>query len=603
MIGQFKIDFLREGARKDLQQEIAEGFYYHPDLYKKWRKVKIELEKFLKEKYNLKDEHLTIYQDCLDLLDKCKWFSWIYLSAQEIINLFSHGFNFALSDKTYPLEQNLSLFLLEVPILSVRDEYKSKIRSKLLDNQEEITHERIISDKQKIVPTVANWLKYYNQQLGTKDVRGVDVAAFLVKDRNIVELNPNEKEKIKRLFKLYEELKISALTVEGLEEEEYVVDNEGRIEFHKRERVENINKSAIISNILGKGDEVFQEVSLAPLSPQSISPNQTVSDILKSLKLVFPDEILEKRFKNIIISAIRNVRSSTEIAIILKRSQKIGGMGFEQEIVDKVMNTLLERTTQSRASIDREKKFIGVEKSNALIKAPSNELLDIESKMRKLPKPKTVIKETKNIKEIKKVSEKTEGVSLEKDKINKDIEEAIKEFKPQRIISSTIEVPQEQSLKETVVEEDKNILIAEEIPKTELTPPKVISTLGRNLLKPKKTLVEGVSNRPKIYGPNDELRSISLIDWRRWGTSQEAILKIQEKINLLAEDSLVKKAEGIKSWKESEINKLYLEIGEESINKGKSIEETINERQKEGKKTLTQEEFNAVVELNQKLRF
>jgi len=45
---------------------------------------------------------------------------------------------------------------------------------------------------------------------------------------------------------------------------------------------------------------------------------------------------------------------------------------------------------------------------------------------------------------------------------------------------------------------------------------------------------------------------------------QEAISKIKEKIDLLGEDSLVKKAGGIKAWKESEVNKLYLELGEES---------------------------------------
>jgi len=575
MSEQLKIDFFKEEIRKNLQQEIAEGFYYHPDLYKKWRKVKIGLENFLKQQHNLKEKHLIVYQDCLDLLNKSKWFSWIYLSTQETIALFGPGFNFVLSDKTYPLEQNLSLFLLEVPILSVRDEYKSKIRNKLLDNQEEITSERIISKNQRIIPTVANWLRYYNQQLGTEEVKGVNMAAFLVKDKNIVKLNPNEKEKIKRLFKLYEELKISALTVEGLEEEEYWVSDTG-IEFHKRNKVENISKSAIIHKGLNKEEGIPKEAAPSPLPLQSISPSQAVSDILKSLKLVFPDEVLKKRFKNIIISAIRNVRSLTEIAIILKRSQKIGGMGFEQEAVDKVINALREKTTQSQVSIDREKKFIGVEKSNALIKAPSNKLLDIEGKIRKLTKPKINIKKIKNIEKIKEIPKKTEQVSIEKEKITEDIEKAIKKFQPKRIT---------------------------EIPKAKVTPPTQSPVLPKILKGSNKIMVESITNQPKIYGPSDELRSISLIDWRRWGTSQEAILKIQEKINLLAEDSLVKKAKGIKSWKESEINKLYLEIGEESINKGKSIEETISGRQKEGRKTLTEEEFNAVVELNRKLRF
>jgi len=311
-------------------------------------------------------------------------------------------------------------------------------------------------------------------------------------------------------------------------------------------------------------------------SQGKIDADSIVKRIIEETGIELEDDVLKNRFKNIIISAIRNVRSLTEIAIILKRSQKIGGMGFEQETVDKVINALREKTTQSQVSIGREKKFIGIEKSNALIKAPSNKLLDIESKMRELPKPKTNIKKTKNIEKIKDIPKKTEQVNLEKKRITEDIEEAIKKFQPERIT---------------------------EIPKAKVTPPTQSPVFPKTLKKPNKTMVESVSNQPKIYGPTDELKSISLIDWRRWGTPQEAILKIQEKINLLAEDSLVKKADGIKAWEKSEVNKLYLEIGEESINNGKSIEETINERQKQGRKTLTQEEFNAVVELNQKLRF
>ena len=333
-------------------------------------------------------------------------------------------------------------------------------------------------------------------------------------------------------------------------------------------------------------DELSELVKIE--SQGKIDADSIVEQIIKETGLELKDDVLKNRFKNIILSFIRDVRSSMETAIVLKRSVKIGGIGLEQEMVDRVMDILQKEDKRNQTNSRSIKKIVNTEKARALIKAPSKELLNIETKIEKVSKPQTVIKE------IKKVPENTEKVSVKKEKVDEDIEEAIKEFKPQRIISSPVEVSQKQSPKEIVVEE---------LPKTKPTSPKIISTLGRNLLKPKKTLVEGVSNYPKIYGPSDELRSISLIDWRRWGTSQEAILKIQEKINLLAEDSLVKKAEGIKAWKESEINKLYLEIGEESINKGKSIEETINERQKEGQKTLTEEEFNAVVELNQKLRF
>ena len=299
-------------------------------------------------------------------------------------------------------------------------------------------------------------------------------------------------------------------------------------------------------------------------SQGKIDADSIVEQIIKETGIELEDDVLKNRFKNIVLSFIRNVRSSTETAIVLKRPSKIGGMGMEQEVADKIMRILQKEDQQTQVISSSTKKIISMEKAKALIKAPVKELLKIETKM---PKIITKIEKIKQP-EIKKI-EKTD---IKKEEIIQDVEEVIKKFQPKRVSPSPSPSPSP-------------------------------SILGRNLAKPDKTMVESVSNKPKIYGPSDELRSISLIDWRRWGTSQEAILKVQGKIDLLAEDSLIKKDEGIKAWKESEVNKLYLEIGEESINKGKSIEETINERQKEGKKTLTKEEFNAVVELNQKLRF
>ena len=112
-----------------------------------------------------------------------------------------------------------------------------------------------------------------------------------------------------------------------------------------------------------------------------------------------------------------------------------------------------------------------------------------------------------------------------------------------------------------------------------------------------------VEIRSRTLSPIDELRTFSLVDWRRLGKTADAVTRIKDKINLLEEESLLKKAEGIKAWKESTINKLYLKIGEQAINSGSSIRDVILSRQSNKEQTLTEEEFNAVVELNQSLRF
>ena len=310
-------------------------------------------------------------------------------------------------------------------------------------------------------------------------------------------------------------------------------------------------------------------------SQGKINADNIVKQIIKETGLELKDDVLENRFKNIVLSFVRNVRSSTETAIVLKRPFKIGGIGLEQEMTDKIMDILQKEDQRAQTVSSPKEKIINAEKVKALIKAPDKELLVIETKIRR-----PLIK-------------KTEKADIKEKEMIQDVEEAIKKFQPK------LEKP---PIKEKPKIKIEDVSMAE-IPKAKVALDTESPVFSKTLKKPDKTMVESITNQPKIYGPSDELRSISLIDWRRWGASQEAVAKILEKINLLAEDSLVKKAEGIKAWKESEINKLYLNIGEESINNGKSIEEMINERQEEGRKTLTQEEFNAVVELNQNLRF
>ena len=397
-------------------------------------------------------------------------------------------------------------------------------------------------------------------------------------------------------------------------------------------------------------------------SKGKIDADSIVMQIIKETGLELKEDILKNRFKNIVLSFIRNVRSSTEIIIVLKRPLKIGGMGLSQEIVDKTMDILQKENQQTQNISVPIRKIVSGGKAKALIKAPSKELLKAETKMLKIiPKTKTfpsllegktkqpLIEKIKKIDSTKKIIgekrdeslievpaknlskteikipkiiqkaethtslleektkqpliEKIKKINVKEEKIAQDVEEAIKNFQPQMVSSSTSESI-DQPTKERFLEEDTSEKKVEAIIEKSLNVnPENKPILSRRPEEPGKVMVGSISNYPKIYGPNEELRSISLIDWRRWDISQEAMLKVKGKIDLLAEDSLVKKAEGIKAWKESEVNRLYLEIGEESINKGKSVKETINERQKGGRKTLTEAEFNAVVGLNKSLRF
>lgn len=374
-----------------------------------------------------------------------------------------------------------------------------------------------------------------------------------------------------------------------------------------------------------------------------IDADQVMKQIEQNTGLKLEDNVLRNRFKNIIISFLRNVRSPLETAIVLKRSPKIGGLGLSQEKADQVMNFLRSDSKKKNQGKNKEKKEVLVnqdsllsrqkivdsKKSKKLIEAPlaTEELLRIETRSAQSlleekekeenEEPKKEEVPSKNSVNDSIEEEKTslisEDSSPNQEKVIEDIEKAMKNFasvsKESREekgsqgvtpLKSKIEEERGKIKKKTHMEAEKNPVAEEDLNLSSLP---FLEKSSRESQKEDREQVEGISPQPRIYGPTDQLKSISLVDWRRWGTPREAALKIEDKINLLAEDSLVKKAEGIKAWKESEVNRLYLEIGEESINKGQAVEEIVKSRQKAGEKTLSAEEFNAVVELNQKLRF
>lgn len=116
--------------------------------------------------------------------------------------------------------------------------------------------------------------------------------------------------------------------------------------------------------------------------------------------------------------------------------------------------------------------------------------------------------------------------------------------------------------------------------------------------------VSDVNIAPRLIGPMDELRYMSLIDFRRLHLNPaDAIIKIKDKINLIGYEDNNKKRSAIDAWRASQVNQLYLEIGKESIQTGISVRDVIGARLKNNHDTLKPEEFRAIGELNREMRY
>jgi hypothetical protein len=115
---------------------------------------------------------------------------------------------------------------------------------------------------------------------------------------------------------------------------------------------------------------------------------------------------------------------------------------------------------------------------------------------------------------------------------------------------------------------------------------------------------EKVASPHVLSGPIQELKSLSLGNFRLLGeTAEQSKEKLLDKINNLSKESFTKKSQGIEAWRQSEVYKEYLNLGNESMIQGKEISDIIDDYKSKSKDTLSLEEFDAVSDINKSLRF
>jgi len=135
-------------------------------------------------------------------------------------------------------------------------------------------------------------------------------------------------------------------------------------------------------------------------------------------------------------------------------------------------------------------------------------------------------------------------------------------------------------------------------PKVRVTGPAVAA--GAQAARPQ---VEEIKAPKRLFGPVEELREMKIEDFRRLSKDpKERVIKIKDKIDLLEEESFDKKMKGVAAWQESPINGLYLNLIQDAFQTGKNIQTIIGEREASGRPTLSWEEFQSILDLNQKLK-
>ena len=97
---------------------------------------------------------------------------------------------------------------------------------------------------------------------------------------------------------------------------------------------------------------------------------------------------------------------------------------------------------------------------------------------------------------------------------------------------------------------------------------------------------------------------MNLVNFRRLAPDPEsAAQKIQDKIELLEEQGFNQKVAGIKAWRRSPLNQLYLALSHEAFAMGEDMAVILEEKKSVGGETLKPREFEAILQLNTRLSF
>ena len=351
--------------------------------------------------------------------------------------------------------------------------------------------------------------------------------------------------------------------------------------------------------------------------------NTKIDLIRKQIGINFSSDDLNNRFTQVIRTYLKGVRNKIDTRQTLKKSVDTGGLGMDDIFSDNVLSVTDKinsadtisanliakndfKTDQQGEEIDKSTKPTekNLERDNKLSvdSLKDSGIRDIDYDFSKLSKSNIAQSGISSADLPKPVENEKPTLSPENIKLS-DVAKKINEVK----ISPMSGSKSGSDTEHNNISKNNELSDAEEkreVPSMEKKPTVNMVNVRRSIIADGKKRMDDVKYVPKLMGPIEELGDMSLINFRRLNQNPAiAVNKIKEKLGFLEEEGFDKKLAGIKAWRQSPVNSLYLTIAQESINNKTSIDEIISQRTNTEKDSLTNDEIEAIMELNKSLRF
>lgn len=269
-----------------------------------------------------------------------------------------------------------------------------------------------------------------------------------------------------------------------------------------------------------------------------------VKYIIDKLKIQFGDEQIKRRFINVLTTYFRGVRTKKEIEYVLALPRVSGGLELTQDKIGLIMPILDHQVEE----IQRSRKDIASKVNVNHEVTPV--IADFEHRLEP-PPPSTILYQPK-------LNAKTKGT--------------VAPLAPPKS-SPNLAFPQPNPVKMAPI-----------------SPP----------VQAKPKIVDVARSQGNtLIGPVEELAAMTIEDFRLLGRNNaERMDELLEKVQLLADQSLVKKIQGISAWRKSPVFQMYLSLCFEGVKEKRSVEQVIERHQRDNEETMTLSEYEGINQLN-----
>ncbi|MDD5528189.1 MAG: hypothetical protein PHO56_04455 [Patescibacteria group bacterium] len=346
--------------------------------------------------------------------------------------------------------------------------------------------------------------------------------------------------------------------------------------------------------------------------------NLMLGEVMNETRVSFASENLRKRFQELLLTYLRGVRTKVDVKENLLKDIASGGLKMSEPDADRILGI-----AQKKLAVDEQKFGVSPGKVSARSNIGGTSFIFNEEEIKQAiaqrtvpPKSKPASAQAMTGKPIDLKASAARDVDYDLTALRK--RSAVAEDKPAAesdigAVSLTGEILPQSLAKNIpsgalkITEAPKPPVIPAAAPKVEIPQPLKSAdneTKRTAAVVGNKKRMEDIKPAPRTMSPIDELAYMDLVNFRRLDpVPSRRVAKIEEKIALLEKEGIDKKIEGIRVWRLNPVNKTYLAMGQESISSGKTIDVIMKERKDQGLNYLSKDEFEAVMDLNNNLRF